>query len=165
MELEKWKDLIKMTAQYQDQDFWETLISPGDSNHNKKLSFSGLEQEKINHFLSNQEIFPRCDMYENNGKIKIEAELPGINKNDIKVSLVQNELIIKGKCSAFQQHLRYFLKERHSRSFEKILTLPMPVDKYSIESSFENGILSISLPILFEEEEIIPIFVKSEEQL
>ncbi|WP_264738260.1 Hsp20/alpha crystallin family protein [Cytobacillus firmus] len=165
MELDKWKDLIKMSAQYQNQDFWETFVSPENSSHNKKHSFSGLEQEKINRFLSNQDIYPRCDMYEYNGNIKIEAELPGVCKNDIKVSLVQNELIIKGKCSSFHQHLRYFLKERHSRSFEKVLTLPLPVDKYSIESSFENGILSISLPILFEEEEIIPIFVKSEEKL
>ncbi|MDM5229580.1 Hsp20/alpha crystallin family protein [Cytobacillus sp. NJ13] len=165
MELDKWKDLIKMSVQYQNQDFWGTFVSPENSSHNKKHSFSGLEQEKINRFLSNQNIYPRCDMYEYNGNIKIEAELPGVCKNDIKVSLVQNELIIKGKCSSFHQHLRYFLKERHSRSFEKVLTLPMPVDKYSIESSFENGILSISLPILFEEKEIIPIFVKSEEKL
>lgn len=161
MELEKWKELIKMSAQYQDQDFWEKLISPEVSNHNKKLSFSGLEQEKINRFLSSQDIYPRCDVYEYNGNIIIEAELPGACKNDIKVSLVQNELIIKGTCSAFQQHLRYFLKERHSRAFEKVLTLPMPVDKNSIKSSFENGILSISLPILFEEEEKIPIKLQS----
>ncbi|MDF2035406.1 Hsp20/alpha crystallin family protein [Cytobacillus oceanisediminis] len=165
MELDKWKDLIKMSAKYQNQDFWGTFVSPENSSHNKKHSFSGLEQEKISRFLSNQDIYPRCDMYEYNGNIKIEAELPGVCKNDIKVSLLQNELIIKGKCSSFHQHLRYFLKERHSRSFEKVLTLPMPVDKYSIESSFENGILSISLPILFEEEEIIQIFVKSEEKL
>ncbi|EFV77845.1 MULTISPECIES: Hsp20/alpha crystallin family protein [Cytobacillus] len=164
MELKKWKDLIKMSAQYQNQDFWDTL-SPENSSHNKKHSFSGLEQDKINRFLSNQNIYPRCDMYECNGDIKIEAELPGICKNDIKVSLVGNELIIKGKCSSFHQHLRYFLKERHSRSFEKVLTLPMPVDKYSIESSFEHGILSISLPILIQEEEAIPIFVKGEETL
>ncbi|WP_370222222.1 Hsp20/alpha crystallin family protein [Cytobacillus sp.] len=162
MELEKWKELIKMSSQYQNQDFWETFISPENPGHNKKHSFSGLEQEKINRFLSNQDIYPRCDMYEYNGNIKIDAELSGVCINDIKVSLVQNELIIKGKCSSFHQHLRYYLKERHSRSFEKVLTIPMPVDKYSIETSFENGILSITLPISFQEEEVIPIFVKSE---
>ncbi|KON90279.1 hypothetical protein AF332_12480 [Sporosarcina globispora] len=165
MDMEKWKDLIKMSAHYQNQDFWDTFMSPENAGYNKKHSFSGIEREKINRFLSAQDIYPRCDMYENNGSIIIEAELPGVCKDNIKVSLTKNELIIKGKCSSFHQHFPYYLKERQSRSFEKVLTLPVPVDKSSIVSSFENGILSISLPILFEEEEIIPIFVKSDEKL
>ncbi|PWW30173.1 HSP20 family protein [Cytobacillus oceanisediminis] len=161
MDMEKWTELIKLSAQYQDQDFWKGFLAPESSDLNKRRSFSGLEKGKINTFLSTQEVYPRCDMYEAGGRIIIEAELPGVEKDDIKVTLIQDDLIIKGKCSSFQNHFRYFLKERPSRTFEKKLTIPFPIDKSRIETSFSHGILSITLPIQNDGGEKVPIYMKN----
>ncbi|GLB61141.1 Hsp20/alpha crystallin family protein [Cytobacillus sp. NCCP-133] len=163
MDMEKWKELIQLTAQYQNEDFWSGFMESENSDLNKKRSFSGLEQRKINTFLSNQEVYPRCDMYEDGDKIIIEAELPGLAKNDIKVSLIQDELIIKGKSSTFRNHCRYLLKERPSRNFEKKLSIPIAINKNMIETSLNHGILSIILPIKKDTNEKIPIFVRNQE--
>ncbi|MBT2691051.1 Hsp20/alpha crystallin family protein [Bacillus sp. ISL-47] len=160
MDMQKWTELIKLSSQYQDLDFWKEFCAPESSDLSKKRFIPSLEQEKINAFLSTKEVYPRCDMYEAGGRIIIEAEVPGLEKDDIKVSLIHHDLVIKGKCSSFQNHFRYFLKERPSRTFEKKLTIPLPIDKNSIETSFTHGILSIILPIRDNGDEKVPIYMK-----
>lgn len=159
MDMEKWKELIKLSAQYQTQDFWNGLIGPESSDLNKKRSFAGLEQEKISTFHH----YPRCDMYMDGGRIFVEAEIPGLNRDDIKVSLLNDELVIKGTCISFRNNFQYFLKERPSRIFEKRLTIPLPINKRGIKTSLINGILYIILPIEQDENEKIPILIKNEE--
>lgn len=159
MDIDKWSELIKLSAQYQNQDFWKGFAGQENSDLNKKHSFSGQEQEMLSAFLSKHDVFPRCDMYEADGRLLIDAELPGMRQEDIKVYLHQSELVIKGECSTFKHSFRYFLKERPSRTFEKKLTLPLPIDKNRISTSFTNGILSIILPIKEDEDEKVPIFV------
>nr|WP_275411190.1 Hsp20/alpha crystallin family protein [Bacillus sp. B15-48] len=103
-------------------------------------------------------LFPICDIYEKGNHLFVEAELPGMSKQDISVSLKGQDLIIAGKYSTLKPGLHYYLKERENRHFEKKIILPVKINKTGIRSSLEDGLLTIELPII-REEDSVPIYI------
>jgi HSP20 family protein len=77
--------------------------------------------------------------------VKITAELPGMEENDIEVNVSDDVLTIKGeKKEAKKQD--YYVSERHYRSFQRSFHIPDSVDSNKIEASFKNGLLTVTLP-------------------
>lgn len=157
MDMNQLKQWMDMTKQYQAQGFWNEIF-----NSKNGLPVHSTENTAAD-FFSNQNIFPRCDVYENQYGLIVEAELPGVEKGEIKVLLQQDELILKGKCNTVKQSIKYYLKERPNRTFEKKITIPISVNRHEIKSSFNNGILTIILPINRNEAENISIMVDNDE--
>ncbi|MBY0124536.1 Hsp20/alpha crystallin family protein [Bacillus sp. S/N-304-OC-R1] len=153
MDMEKLKQWLELTQQYQSQNFWNEVF-----DGKKEFPVQASEQQ-VTDFFSNQNIFPRCDVYENENGLVVEAELPGVEKSDMKVFLQQRELVIKGECKTMQQSIKYYLKERPNRAFEKKIVIPIPINRQEIKTFFNNGILTIILPMNRTEEEDIPIEV------
>lgn len=157
MDIEKLKQWLELTKQYQTQSFWNEVF---DSEKGFPVQAS---DEVVTDFFSNQNVFPRCDVYENEHGLVVEAELPGVEKSDMKVFLQQRELIIRGECKTMRQSIKYYLKERPNRAFEKKIVIPVPVNRQGIKTYFNNGILTIFLPIIRTDEEDIPIMVNHDE--
>ncbi len=91
---------------------------------------------------------PPIDIYENSKELIITIELPGLDKDDIKVSLVHHKLFIKGEKrfkKAFQRQ-KYYLLERPYGTFNRVFELPDNVDVENIKAKIKDGILSISIP-------------------
>ncbi len=91
---------------------------------------------------------PSVDVFEKDGKIMVKAELPGMKKEDIDVSVVGDTLTIKGekKTESEVKEEDYYRSERTYGSFFRSLPLPADVDADKIEASYDNGVLEVSLP-------------------
>jgi len=91
---------------------------------------------------------PPLEVYEKEDEYVVKAELPGMKKDEIEISLVGDALTIKGERKAEEEikHEDYYLCERCYGSFERSVTLPAEVDAAKVEAKYENGILEVRLP-------------------
>ncbi len=92
---------------------------------------------------------PSCDVNETKDHYLISFDMPGVKKEDIKIEVRDNELVISGER---QRHLKQEEGEasiRHERmygQFERAFTLPTTVAADKIEAHYENGVLNVALP-------------------
>jgi HSP20 family protein len=91
---------------------------------------------------------PRADVSENNEAYVIKVELPGVNKNDVKITLCENVLTIKGekKQEKEEKDHNFHRIERSYGSFERSFSLPSGVKGDKIDAAYRDGILTITLP-------------------
>ena len=92
---------------------------------------------------------PAVDVSETKDKILINAELPGIDAKDVKVSISGNRLIIQGekKEEEKEEDEQHYSVERYYGSFQRIFQLPDNVlASDGIQANFDKGILVITLP-------------------
>ncbi len=91
---------------------------------------------------------PDVDIVEDKDKVLVTVDLPGIEKDDIKVSVEENILTIKGerKAEKEEKDKNYHRVERVYGSFCRSFSLPSKVDGQKIKASYKNGVLSIDLP-------------------
>ncbi len=91
---------------------------------------------------------PSVDMEEDKESFIITAELPGIKKDDIKITIADNKVMISGEISEEKdiQEKNYFLKERSRGKFSRGFTLPTSIDSTKVEATYKEGILTLTLP-------------------
>lgn len=95
-----------------------------------------------------REWMPSVEMYEKDNKFVIKAELPGVKKEDIDVSVTDHSLTIKGEKQATRETKRedYYLNEVSYGSFMRTIPLPENVDAENVEANFNDGLLEIVVP-------------------
>jgi HSP20 family protein len=88
------------------------------------------------------------DIEENNESILVRAEIPGMTKDDIKVSVQGNMLTIMGerKQESETKNKTYHRVERSYGKFSRMITLPTDVEADKVKANYKDGILSITLP-------------------
>jgi HSP20 family protein len=88
------------------------------------------------------------DIYEDADNIVIKAEIPGVNKEDISVSLTDDTVTISGKKTEEKkiEKENYYRKEIRTGSFSRSFTLPCAVDREKVKATYKNGVLEIVLP-------------------
>lgn len=90
----------------------------------------------------------RCDIYEKNGNICLEMDIPGFNKEDVNIEIDNNDYLIitaeKNSSSEDADDKNYIRRERIYGKIQRSFYLDN-VDKESIEATFENGILKINM--------------------
>ena len=98
---------------------------------------------------------PEIDIKESDNLFQIKADIPGLTKKDIKVSLKGDQLTISGerKKISDNENDHYHYRERSVGKFHRSFNLPESINKDKIQASFKNGILSIELE---KHEEIAP---------
>ena len=91
---------------------------------------------------------PALEMYEKDNDFVVKAELPGVKKEDVDVSITGDTLTIKGqkKASKEVKEEDYYRCESHYGSFARSIVLPAAVDAKKIEATFDNGVLEIHMP-------------------
>ncbi len=89
----------------------------------------------------------KCDVYEKGGNVHIELEVPGYDKNDIKLDVENGVLTIEGhtKSENEDKDRNYYRKERVSGSFRRKFTIG-DVNEKDIDASFNNGVLKVAFP-------------------
>jgi HSP20 family protein len=103
-------------------------------------------------------IVPSVDVAETDKEIEITAELPGLERKDIEISLEDDTLTIRGekkveteedakkdKGSA-NNNKNYHLSERSYGVFYRVLQLPPGIDPSSVKATMSNGVLKIAIP-------------------
>jgi len=91
---------------------------------------------------------PAVDVVESDKAYELTAELPGMDKKNIEVKVVDGGLIIKGEKQEEKEEKKkdYYLQERNFGSFERSFGLPEGVDADKIEASLKKGVLTVTLP-------------------
>lgn len=91
---------------------------------------------------------PKADIFERNGDIVIKAELPGVAKEDVDVSVEQDSLVIKGERKAEKEvkEESYYRMERSFGSFYRRLPIPEGVSADQISATYADGVLEVRIP-------------------
>lgn len=98
--------------------------------------------------VSNRTWMPPVDIQETPDSYRLTAELPGLTKEDINITLENNVLRLSGERK-FEKDVKkegYHRIERTYGSFARAFTLPTQVNHDKVEAAFENGLLTISVP-------------------
>lgn len=91
---------------------------------------------------------PAIDILDKKDHIIVKAEVPGVDKKDMTISITEDELTIKGEVKKEQEvsEKDYYHCERTYGSFTRTIVLPATVDKNKAKAIYKDGILEISLP-------------------
>ena len=95
------------------------------------------------------ETFPvPLDLVEEEGQYIVKASMPGVNPDEVEITLADNMLTIKGesKRESEEDKGNYHVRERHYGSFMRQIALPMAVKSDEVEATHENGVLTLRLP-------------------
>ncbi len=88
------------------------------------------------------------DMMETDDEYKLRVELPGLEKDDVKIALNQNVLTISGekKEEDTKENKSFHKKEIRYGWFERSFTLPGDIDEGKVKAKMKNGVLTIQVP-------------------
>ena len=91
---------------------------------------------------------PVVDVLETDNEFQIRAELPGVEKTDVKLSVEKGVLLISGHREQEKEEkgARYHKIERASGTFARSFTMPDVVDEQKVAAEFKNGVLTVRLP-------------------
>ncbi len=92
--------------------------------------------------------WPRVDIEETDNEFLLRGELPGIDKENIKIELNNNVLSICGKKEETKEEREknYHIRETFNGSFSRSFTLPESVDGEHIKAEFNDGLLMLTIP-------------------
>ena len=91
---------------------------------------------------------PAVDIYEQNGNLVLQAEVPGLDPKDVDVRVENNVLTLRGERKLEQNVNKdnYHRVERSYGSFTRSFTLPNQVDTDKIQANYKDGVLRLTLP-------------------
>lgn len=98
--------------------------------------------------------FPPVDIYERADEIVVEAGIPGVKKEDIEVTFLENTLTIKGQRSRDTEVREegYHYSEQHYGSFSRSITFPIELNAEGMRARYQDGVLEIIIPKTKKEE-------------
>jgi HSP20 family protein len=93
-------------------------------------------------------VYPPLNLWEDENNLYVEAELPGLELNDLEMYVTgENQLSIQGERKQPQQTGgAWHRQERHFGSFTRLIELPSPVNAERVSADFKNGVLTVTLP-------------------
>ncbi len=91
---------------------------------------------------------PSVDIIDRDNEIVVKAELPGVDKKDLDISVSKNSVTIKGSTSHEEKEEKgdYYRCEMSRGSYSRTLALPADVDEDKAKAQFKDGILNLTLP-------------------
>jgi HSP20 family protein len=90
---------------------------------------------------------PECSISEEDGKVRLRVEMPGVTREGIEVSVEKNELSIVGKDQRKEVEGTYLLRERRRGEFRKRFIIDETIDRDRIEASMTDGVLTLALAV------------------
>ncbi|MBN2654569.1 MAG: Hsp20/alpha crystallin family protein [Nitrospirae bacterium] len=93
-------------------------------------------------------VVPNVEMYDRKNEIVVKAEVPGVKKDGLDLTITKDSLTIKGEVKKEEEvkQENYYFSERSYGTFTRSLALPVEVESEKAKASFENGVLEIVLP-------------------
>lgn len=93
-------------------------------------------------------VFPALNIWERENELFVEAELPGLKSEDVDVSVVGQQLVIKGRRADFEPEagVAFHRRERGVGEFVRTVDLPVDVDAGRVEAKLADGVLLITMP-------------------
>ena len=137
MSIVKWSPLRELEDMRKDMDrLFEDFFAPGQKRRRGWLKHDiGV-------------VVPNIEMYDRKSEIVVKAELPGVCKDNIDLTITKDSLTLKGEVKKEEEIKEedYYACERSYGSFTRTVALPVEVDSEKAKASFKNGVLEIVLP-------------------
>lgn len=88
------------------------------------------------------------DIVEHDKEFEILANLPGLSKEDVKISVHENQLIVEASCNESKEERKgtVYRCERYSGNYRRTMLLPENADVAKISAKMENGVLRLMIP-------------------
>lgn len=106
------------------------------------------DDSSVSEFVSTTRSAPAMDITEQENEYVVVAELPGVKKEEVKITVENNVLTVQAERKPYDlpQDARVLLNEMRVREFTRSLRLPVRIDVENIAAELQNGVLRISLP-------------------
>jgi HSP20 family protein len=121
------------------------------------VTFDSLIEDTMNQFFqppvagnatADRPWTPAVDIFEDENKVVLKADLPDVEQKDIEVKLENGTLTLKGerKFESEEKQKGYHRLERAYGSFVRYFTLPETVEPEGVKADYRNGVLTVTLP-------------------
>lgn len=90
--------------------------------------------------------YPQINLREDNDNIFVEALIPGIDVQDLELSVMRNTLTLSGERKETEGNVTWHRNERGSGKFLRTIELPVEVDADRVKAECRNGVLTVTLP-------------------
>lgn len=91
-------------------------------------------------------VVPAVDIVENNDAYVLEADMPGVTKDGLEISLEGNELTILGRRGPVGREAQYVYRESKTAPYRRVFELDPAIDTDKIDARMEQGVLMLTLP-------------------
>jgi HSP20 family protein len=129
---------------------WDPFRELQDMNERLNRMFGGspLARDKDKDALVAFDWAPSVDISESTEEYVIKAELPGVNKEDVKVAIEDGVVRIQGerKQEKEEKDKKFHRVERSYGSFMRTFALPVNIDETKVQAQFKDGVLAVRLP-------------------
>ncbi|QIV95942.1 heat shock protein Hsp20 [Allofrancisella inopinata] len=134
-------------GQRKNTPFWSTAQNEFNKAFNNIYEWFEPFSSSIERF-EDLSLCPAVDVVDEKNQLKIEIEMPGLGEEDIKVSIDNGILTVKGEKTTSRQDKdkNYMMREINYGSYERSLSLPDTVDTDKAKASFKKGMLWVVLP-------------------
>lgn len=117
----------------------------------KRRNYDFLDNFFDNFWVTSDDVnayYPKVDINEDENNIYVDADLPGMEKKDVKLTIENNALSLSGAREQKREENRkgYYRIERHSGRFERKFYLGENVDSTKAKAEFDKGVLKIVIP-------------------
>ena len=104
-------------------------------------------------------VYPLVNISEDHDYLYVRAELPGINPQELEITVHEGNLILRGerKIPAEEKQVNFHRRERESGYFRRVVSLPTAVNPDKVDAAYKDGILTVKLA---KPEEIKPRVIK-----
>ena len=127
---------------------WKPMSDLLDIRHEMNRIFDDFTRRPFHIGLRESGWNPSVDIAETDEAIVVKAELPGITKEDVNISITDNILTLKGEKKQEKEikEENYHRIERSYGNFQRSFTLPAKIQHEKVKATFKDGILNINIP-------------------
>lgn len=110
--------------------------------------FESFFGERFPAFKEELSLTPAIEVSETDNEIVVKAAVPGVDKKDLNISILDNNLIIKGEVKKEKEEKKknYYKQEIAYGSFSRTIPLPAEVKVDEIKANMKNGVVTITIP-------------------
>jgi len=88
--------------------------------------------------------YPPLNISEDDGDIYVVCEIPGMNIDDLELTLTDSSLVIKGERKIVKG--KYYRQERPTGSFQRMVNIRTPIDRDRVTAKMKDGVLEVTIP-------------------
>jgi len=140
MAIDRWNPLKEIDKMSKDMDRLWDQVFPTSRRFLKELPVKAL--------MEKDSAPPAIDIIDRPEALIVKAELPGVEKDNVDISLLENRLTISGKIERDKEEKKenFYYSERSYTSYSRTVDIPCKVNADKIKAALKNGVLTVTLP-------------------
>jgi len=140
MAIDRWNPFKEIDRMSKDMDSLWDQVFPTSRRFLKELPVKAL--------MGRDTTPPAIDIIERPDALVVKAELPGVEKDNIDISVQENRLTISGKIEQDKEEKKedFYYSERSYTSYSRTVEMPCKVNAEKIKAHLKNGVLTVTLP-------------------